>query len=330
MPAMTCPVCQEVGATFADLSDPPGQRITCPRCGAFDLPTMSARSLPDALRSKANGAQILSHAIRKLYDRGGSFRLSKELVPDLLQNTPLPTPQVQLENLVLFFGDTTRPMNGLRPDISWVARLGSMDLRGLAMIIEAAGRDELIKPAHGDKLLQYPNMAPNPNPDFIDDLLLTFKGWGLYQELLRGRSDSQIAFLAMEFGNEQLNRIIDNHLRQAVADTGFDLLDLQSSQKAGLIDDRIRVEIRRSKFVLADLTHHNQGAYWEAGFAEGLGKPVIYLCRRDVLDDKDNTTHFDTNHHLTIAWDEGTIAEDIKRLKATIRATLPSEAKQED
>jgi len=33
---------------------------------------------------------------------------------------------------------------------------------------------------------------------------------------------------------------------------------------------RMRLEIRRSRFAVVDLTHGNRGAYWEAGFAEGL------------------------------------------------------------
>ena len=40
--------------------------------------------------------------------------------------------------------------------------------------------------------------------------------------------------------------------------------------------------IRDAKFVIADLTHDNNGAYWEAGYAEGLGKPVIYICEKET------------------------------------------------
>jgi len=40
----------------------------------------------------------------------------------------------------------------------------------------------------------------------------------------------------------------------------------------------MRVEIRSAKFLVADLTDENRGAYWEAGFGEGLGKKVYYTC----------------------------------------------------
>ena len=116
--------------------------------------------------------------------------------------------------------------------------------------------------------------------------------------------------------------------KQAVADTGFELYRLDEKPQAGLIDDRLRVEIRNSRFLISDLTHDNSGAYWEAGYAEGLGKPVIYTCKKEKFD-KDKS-HFDTNHHLTVKWDTDNIEDAVKSLKATIRATLPDEAKLSD
>ena len=59
---------------------------------------------------------------------------------------------------------------------------------------------------------------------------------------------------------------------------------MRDVSQAGLIDNVMRVQIRDSAFILADLTDDNLGAYWEAGFAEGLGKPVIYLCEAARFD----------------------------------------------
>ena len=53
--------------------------------------------------------------------------------------------------------------------------------------------------------------------------------------------------------------------------------------------------------MIADLTHDNNGAYWEARFAEGLGRPVIYTCRKQKWDA--TKSHFDTSHLNTIIWD---------------------------
>ena len=106
---------------------------------------------------------------------------------------------------------------------------------------------------------------------------------------------------------------------------------LDDDPRAGLIDDRLRVEIRACRFLIADLSHANKGAYWEAGYAEGLGKPVIYTCDNTVFDDPENPNkpHFDTNHHLTITWDREKPQEAAEKLKATIRATFPDAAQQD-
>ena len=69
------------------------------------------------------------------------------------------------------------------------------------------------------------------------------------------------------------------------------------------IDDEIIAEIRRSRFLVADFTHGDKGArggvYYEAGFAYGLGKPVIYTCRADMVD----YLHFDTRQYAHILWE---------------------------
>jgi nucleoside 2-deoxyribosyltransferase len=62
--------------------------------------------------------------------------------------------------------------------------------------------------------------------------------------------------------------------------------------RAGVIDNILRAQICDAAFVLVDLTHDNTGAYWEAGYAEGLNTPVIYLCEQAKFDMA--KTHFDT------------------------------------
>ena len=158
---------------------------------------------------------------------------------------------------------------------------------------------------------------------------LTFRGWERYEELQRSISDSRKAFMAMRFGDEKLDRFFKKCLKPAVEQTGFDLRRLDEEPKAGSIDNRLRVEIRTSRFLIADLTENNLGAYWEAGFAEGLGKPVFYTCEKSFFD-KNKGTHFDTRQHFTVIWEGENFDEAVKEIKTAIRATLPADAKMED
>jgi len=157
---------------------------------------------------------------------------------------------------------------------------------------------------------------------------LTFDGWMKFEELRKSVSDSRVAFMAMDFNNPTVDKIYKEHFKPAVKATGFELQSLKENPPAGLIDNRLLVEIRNARFLIADLTDDNSGAYWEAGLAEGLGKPVIYVCEEATFE-KDKT-HFDTNHHHTIPWDVGNPKQVVEDLKATIRATLPEEAKMAD
>lgn len=134
--------------------------------------------------------------------------------------------------------------------------------------------------------------------------------------------------MAMQYGNPNHDQIYQKYFKDAVSQTGFDLRRLDENLAAGLIDNQLRVEIRNARFLLADLTNNNAGAYWEAGYAEGLGKPVIYLCEKNQFEEF--KTHFDTNHHTTVVWDENDMEAAVKNLKNTIRATLPLEAKMTD
>lgn len=67
---------------------------------------------------------------------------------------------------------------------------------------------------------------------------------------------------------------------------------------------RIKQEIGRADFVITDLTDERQSCYFEAGFAEALSRPVIYMAgKKSVLDPGRNTKiHFDI--HRNVNWFE--------------------------
>ena len=68
--------------------------------------------------------------------------------------------------------------------------------------------------------------------------------------------------------------------------------------------------------MVADFTGQLAGVYYEAGFAMGLGRTVIWCCRKDEID----KLHFDTNHKNHIDW--GSVEELRERLYRRIRATI--------
>ena len=63
---------------------------------------------------------------------------------------------------------------------------------------------------------------------------------------------------------------------------------------------RFIARIRECRFVVADATEHKNGVYFEAGYAMGMGLPVIWMCHKDDMD----KAHFDTSHLNHIVWDD--------------------------
>ena len=90
----------------------------------------------------------------------------------------------------------------------------------------------------------------------------------------------------------------------------------------------MEVEIRTARFVVAELSHHKNGAYWEAGFARALGKPVIYMYNKSI--GKSEKPHFDVGSDHIIFWEKDNPQKAAEDLKAFIRATLFGEAKMID
>jgi hypothetical protein len=146
-------------------------------------------------------------------------------------------------------------------------------------------------------------------------------GWRRYEELMTASPYSRTAFMAMPFNEPALEKVYKEFWRPAVFRTGFELQTV--TQRAGLIDDHIRVDIRRSRFLIAELTGGNQGAYWEAGFAEGLNKRVIYTCEKSYFDDPKTKPHFDVNHYSHVIWQEDHLSDAADELAARIRASIP-------
>lgn len=315
-----CPICS-VNLVNIDVQ---GDRhfFGCSRCGPYSLSGSALSSLAWRLSEREDASLKLSFALYRMTKRQTWVMLDSNMLGDIIASTELPRPQQQFENFIVWLGQSLPSigaMVGLSEEV--ISATGVRDRGSIKFLAKHA-----IDAGYVSALI-----AEFIGGDFaLQNISLTMAGWNLFDQLQRGVSESRIAFIAMQFGKPDLDAVVNDCFRPAVTATGFELKRLDDSQPAGLIDDRLRVEIRQSRFLLADLTHHNKGAYWEAGFAEGLGKPVIYLCRKDVFEDKSQGTHFDTNHHLTVVWDPEKLSDAAEKLKATIRATLPGEAQISD
>jgi hypothetical protein len=76
--------------------------------------------------------------------------------------------------------------------------------------------------------------------------------------------------------------------------------------------------ITKSRFVIADLSYGNNGAYYEAGYAKGQGKKVIHTCLKKWFDEEG--VHFDVNGLNLVIYEDD---EDFRqRLRKRIEGTF--------
>lgn len=114
---------------------------------------------------------------------------------------------------------------------------------------------------------------------------LTGAGWEKAGELLRAQPDSDQAFVAMWF-DEKMDDVWMNGFYPALDKIGYKPVRIDQIHHNQKICDRIIAEIRKSGLLVADFTGNRGGVYFEAGFAMGLGIPVIWTCQAD---DKKNS-----------------------------------------
>lgn len=143
------------------------------------------------------------------------------------------------------------------------------------------------------KLIKIDNGAITITPD----------GWKYYnEEKDRINSKSQI-FIAMSFEELIIKRILPL-IKEAINNTGYNPLCMYEYNHNEIIDFEMIKQIKESKLVIADLTHGNNGAYFEAGLGEGFGTKIILTAHANCLEkDSDDPIHFDTNHRLITKWE---------------------------
>jgi hypothetical protein len=141
-------------------------------------------------------------------------------------------------------------------------------------------------------------------------LTVTPAGWERFEELTRGASAPENpVFVAMWFGagkkksnddptEADMKALYDCGIEPAVQTAGYRVTRMDLVEHNEWIMDQVLGHIRLAPFIVADFTGHRNGVYFEAGFARGLGIPVIHTCREDHLDN----AHFDTRQLNHVRW----------------------------
>lgn len=148
------------------------------------------------------------------------------------------------------------------------------------------------------------------------NIILGPEGWKRVDELQQQRkSESNTVFVAMSFANDM--KETRETIKMAITANNYVPRIMDEIEHNHQIVPEMLYEIRESRFVIAELTGHNNGAYFEAGYALGCGKEVIQVCNKEKFSEDG---HFDVKQINTVMWEN---QDDLfARLNARIKATI--------
>ena len=147
---------------------------------------------------------------------------------------------------------------------------------------------------------------------------ITLTGWQRIEELKTIKKEINQAFIAMKFGVQ--TQPIAEAFKAAISKSGYAPYKMDEIEHNNQIVPEMFYEIGRSKFVVVDVTVPNLGAYYEAGYAQALGKEVIVCCKRG----EEASAHFDISQKNLILWDtyEDLEFKLMKRIESTVGKSI--------
>ncbi len=317
-----CPICNAQAKEVIDANDQSYDKYDCPFCGKFGFSGDAKRSLSsrteDSFGKTMKEGFLLSDKERGLL--GGELRWAKienrkpfgekdfiiqsidlpELIAKCPQNL---TPADKLDLLLRYYAEKSEYVGDL---------VKCYEHDSFAIYSTIVDELEFLRKTLSKMdLLEYGHLSGSTR--------VTVEGWNAYYDLVRNRANSNRAFVAMSFDEKLKIHYLDG-IKKALSDpeVGFEPIRVDELVQDfdNKLCDRIMAEIRQSQIVIADFTGQRAGVYFEAGFAKGLGIPVIWTCKEEKVND----LHFDTRQYGHILWKD---SEDLrKQLKDRILARI--------
>lgn len=286
---MSCPLCNFDKATVERRSEPNLSfvfQFTCSRCGEFTINENTLERLlynPDLCHFNTQ-RHLISGYIRELKEaqKTRSIFLNLENIEVIINQGPTKVAE-KIERMLMNLSNMS-PFPGKK-----ILIIDDFDYP-LGYCCNEAEFAYFRKYLEESQLLE---------PCGSDTYKLSVKAWDRIEALQRNSSSTNQVFIAMNFDKE-FGACYTSGIKRALDETGYKPYRIDYEEHVDRIDDKILSEIKRSKFIVAEFTGQKHGVYFEAGYALGLGIPVIWICHEV---DKDSL-HFDTRQYNHILWDD--------------------------
>jgi hypothetical protein len=296
--------CWVCGGEFADPWPHGGDwiRVDCNACGKYDITqTLYFSAFPPG---DSERYRVSFHLLQRTLNGGQPPGLTSELFPQFYAQIPPPPPTHEKVGILLLSlarlnqnaGDRITFDSFRQYSLACARNMGEVEF--FVQGLKDAGYIKSIDPSK-------------------NSFMITHAGWAEAARLAAvSVITSKRCFVALRFNNEML-AVYAAAIAPAIEAAQFEPRIANRPAHNDQIDAHIIAEIKAAKFVVADVTHGAAGVYFEAGYAIGLTRPVIWMCRRDR---KPQDVHFDTQQYNHILWDspEHLRTELTDRIVATI------------
>ena len=307
----TCPLCEfkSRGGRVTLVNRILDYAVTCPRCRSFEV---TKQALDEIAQLKPElKADISSWVAERNIQKGSN----PQIVSSAYQRTPQDTGVVSVSEIRSIFLPR-----------SFSERLDRVLLNMAKMSDEPGAPIEFnensifVCYSWSTNMMSFNLAALHDNawlscaPSVPGKAYVTPGGWNRVSTLEGQSPASNQVFVAIAFANE-LEPAWHDGILKGVASANMRPIRVDEKEHNEKICDVIVAEIRRSSLVIADVTLQRQGVYFEAGYAMGLGIPVIWCCKADDIEN----VHFDTRQYNHIVW--ATPEELALKIERRIKAT---------
>ena len=298
-PDETCPLCGwSIAATEGGMD---GIRVVCKLCGRF---TISKNAIATLIREGKELIPYLSCHIRQANKRGEEFIVASHNWREYAMSHKETPFSRRLAKLLDLLAERSNLQPGARFPLDATFDWPLVD----------TGSD-----VEFGYLIDFLLAEDYVNKKYDPQYQLNPKAWERFEKAGTGEGMPGKCFVAMSY-DDSLKAAYTDGIEVAVRhDCNMDPVRLDLIQHNDKICDRIISDIRGCQFLIADVTLGSENVYFEAGFAMGLDRPVIWSCRHENFD-KD--VRFDTRQYPYIRWKSPVdLRQQLAvRIKATIRS----------
>lgn len=286
-----CPICNlSNGVEFqSDLSH--GMyHIHCPRCGVYEVSDeFLAYTKKEVIASKG---YILSSISRELYITGQPFptffsdNLDKFFLSSQIPD--LNNPKEKALHLVKYIKESSSYYGdgvNLKYEIDYPIAYAKNSEEFIALI----------------KLLVDSKLIVREDSALWDEsVVLTAEGWDLANQSSKKLLGTDQAFVAIWFDNSMSDST--DAICKAIADCGYRPMCIKNEHFSERIMDKALGEIKKSKFMVVDLSGNRSSVFFEAGFGFGLGLDIIYTYKKEK-EPLGTALEFYVKHYQCIGYD---------------------------